>query len=137
MLGNDCHTRLRLKRRVFCTIWVGATSSGSPSAGMAQSAPLVGFMSGRSPADSAYTVAAFRQGLAQARFAEGQNVNFEFRWANGGYRRLPKLASELLSKNVAVLVSVGGDASPIAAKQLTSTTPIVFGMGGDPVKFDQ
>jgi putative tryptophan/tyrosine transport system substrate-binding protein len=96
--------------------------------------PLVGFMSGRSPPDSSYMVAAFRQGLAEGGFAEGQNVAIEFRWAHGDYSRLSALAAELVARNPAVLVSVGGDASPMAAKAATSTIPIVFGMGGDPVR---
>jgi putative tryptophan/tyrosine transport system substrate-binding protein len=99
-----------------------------------QTVPVVGFMSGRSAADSIHLVAAFRQGLTQAGFIEGQNVAIEFRWANGQYDLLPALAAELVARPVAVLVGVGGDLSAAAAKGATSTIPIVFGMGGDPVK---
>jgi putative tryptophan/tyrosine transport system substrate-binding protein len=99
-----------------------------------QTVPVVGFMSGRSAADSTHLVAAFRQGLTQAGFIEGQNVAIEFRWANGQYDLLPTLASELVARPVAVLVGVGGDPSAAAAKGATSTIPIVFGMGGDSVK---
>jgi putative ABC transport system substrate-binding protein len=97
---------------------------------------LIGFMSGRSPEDSSYLVTAFRRGLAEVGFIEGQNITIEFRWAQGDYSRLPALAVELVNREVAVLVGVGGDASALAAKQATSTLPIpiVFGMGGDPVK---
>ena len=95
--------------------------------------PVIGFMSGRSPEDSEYLVAAFRQGLAEGGFVEGQTTAIEFRWARGEYSRLPALAAELVSRPVAALVAVGGDPSAIAAKQATSTIPIVFGMGGDPI----
>ena len=95
--------------------------------------PVIGFMSGRGLEDSAYAVTAFRQGLAEAGFIEGQTIAIEFRWAQGDYSRLPVLARELVSRKTGVLVAVGGDASAIAAKQATSIMPIVFGMGGDPV----
>jgi putative ABC transport system substrate-binding protein len=91
-------------------------------------------MSGRSAPDSAHLVAAFREGLGEAGFVDGQNVIIEFRWADGQYDRLPALAAELVSRPVAVLVGVGGDPSAMAAKRATSTIPIVFGMGGDPIK---
>jgi putative ABC transport system substrate-binding protein len=72
--------------------------------------------------------------LSEGGFVEGQNVAIEFRWARGEYDRLPALAAELVSRHVAVLVGVGGDNSAVAAKKATSTIPVVFGMGGDPVK---
>jgi putative ABC transport system substrate-binding protein len=92
-------------------------------------------MSGRAPDDSAHLAEAFQQGLAEAGFVDGQNVSIEFRWAHGDYDRLPALAADLISRKVAVLVGVGGDVSAfVAAKRATATTPVVFGMGGDPVK---
>jgi putative tryptophan/tyrosine transport system substrate-binding protein len=99
-----------------------------------QAMPVIGFMSGRSAEDSEVLVAAFRQGLAEQDFIEGRTITIEFRWAQGDYRRLPMLAGELLSRNVRVLVAVGGDVSAISAKQATSIVPIVFGMGGDPIE---
>jgi len=72
--------------------------------------------------------------LAEAGFVEGQNIAIEFRWVQGDYSRLPALATELVSRKPAVLVAVGRDVSAIAAKQATSIVPIVFGMGGDPVR---
>jgi putative ABC transport system substrate-binding protein len=96
--------------------------------------PVIGWMSGRSPEDSAHLLGAFRQGLSEAGFVEGRDVSFEYRWALGQYERLPALASDLVSRGVAVLVGVGGDVSAVAAKRATSTIPVVFGMGGDPVK---
>jgi putative ABC transport system substrate-binding protein len=99
-----------------------------------QPMPLIGFMSGRSPKDSAHLVAAFREGLGETGFVEGQNVAIEFRWADGQYDRLPAFAADLVSRRVAVLVGVGGDVSAVAAKRATATIPVVFGMGSDPIK---
>ena len=124
-----------MKRREFITL-IGSAASAWPLVGHAQqtSMPVIGFMSGRSPEDSSYLVTAFRRGLSEGGFVEGQNVAIEFRWARGEYDRLPALAAELVSRHVAVLVGVGGDNSAVAAKKATSTIPVVFGMGGDPVK---
>ncbi len=96
--------------------------------------PVVGFMSGRSQKDSAHLAAAFRQGLADTGFIEGQTVKIEYRWANGDYEKLPSLAADLVDRKVAVLVGVGGDVSAAVAAKATKTIPIVFGMGSDPVK---
>ena len=91
-------------------------------------------MSGRSPDDSVRVVAAFRDGLGEAGFVDGQNVTIEYRWGLGQYDRMPALAADLVNRHVAVLVGVGGDVSAVAAKQATATIPIVFGLGGNPVK---
>ena len=96
--------------------------------------PVVGFMSGRSPEDSAQIASAFRQGLADAGFIEGRTVKIEYRWANGDYKKLPALAADLVNHKVAVLVGVGGDVSAAVAAKATKTIPVVFGMGSDPVK---
>jgi putative ABC transport system substrate-binding protein len=122
------HTR----RRTFIALLCGA--AGWPLAARAQQPlmPVIGFMSARSPSDSAYLVDAFRQGLLEAGYLEGETISIEYRWANGDYGRLPGLASDLLTQ-VLVLVAVGGDASAVAAKHATTTVPIVFGMGGDPI----
>jgi putative ABC transport system substrate-binding protein len=124
-----------MRRREFITLLGGAAAT-LPLAARAQqpAMPLIGFMSGRSPEDSAYLVAAFRQGLGETGFAEGQNVAIEFRWANGQYDRLPALAADLVSHRVTVLVGVGGDVSAVAAKRATAMIPVVFGMGSDPIK---
>jgi putative ABC transport system substrate-binding protein len=106
-----------------------------PLAARAQQAiPLIGFMSGRAPETDTHLVAAFRQGLREQGFVEAETVAIEFRWARGEYDRLPELAAELVALRVAVLAALGGDVSGTAAKQATSTIPIVFGSGGDPVK---
>jgi ABC-type uncharacterized transport system substrate-binding protein len=123
-----------MKRRKFMML-LGGVAFGCPLAARGQaSVPVIGFMSARSPEDSAHLVAAFRRGLSESGFIEGQNVAIEFRWARGYYASLPALAIELVNHPVAVLVAVGGDPSPVAAKQATTTIPIVFGIGGDPVK---
>ena len=97
--------------------------------------PVIGFMSGGSPEDSAYLVAAFRQGLSEGGFVEGQNVAIEFRWARGQYDRLPALAAwNWWAARSACWWGSAEIIRPLAAKQATSTIPIVFGMGGDPVK---
>jgi putative ABC transport system substrate-binding protein len=123
-----------MQRREFITVIGGAAATWPFTARAQQPMPVIGFMSGRSPEDSAHLVAAFRQGLAETGYVEGQNVTIEFRWARGQYDRLPALAADLVSRPVVVLVGVGGDVSAVAAKQATATIPIVFGMGGDPVK---
>jgi hypothetical protein len=98
-----------------------------PLAGQAQgSMPLIGFMSSRSPGESATVVTAFRQGLAEAGFLEGRNVAITFRWAEGRYAELPQLAAELVSLKVAVLLAAGGMPSAEAAKAASSTIPVVF-----------
>jgi putative ABC transport system substrate-binding protein len=90
-------------------------------------------MSARAPDDSAHMLAAFHSALKEGGFIEGQNVAIEYRWARGQYDQLPALAADLVNRRVDLLIAVGGDPSPLAAKRATSTIPIVFGMGGDPV----
>ena len=123
-----------MRRREFITILAIVVFARSLPLGAQQAMPVIGFMSGRSPEDSAHLLAAFRQGLSEAGFVEGENVAIEFRWAHGRYDRLPALVAELVGRRVTVLAAVGGDASSAAAKQATSTIPIVFGMGDDPIK---
>jgi putative ABC transport system substrate-binding protein len=96
--------------------------------------PVVGFMSSRSPEESAVHVAALRQGLGENGYVEGQNVAIKYRWAWGDYPRLPALASELTSLRVNVIVAAGGAPSALAAKGATTTIPIVFVIGDDPVR---
>jgi ABC-type uncharacterized transport system substrate-binding protein len=124
-----------MRRRDFIRL-VGGLAGAWPLAAPAQQAamPVVGFMSGRSPEDSAHVASAFRQGLANEGFIEGQTIKIEYRWANGDYDKLPALAADLVDHNVAVLVAVGGDVSAAVAAKATKTIPVVFGIGSDPVK---
>ncbi len=96
--------------------------------------PVIGYLSARSPGDTAHLVAAFRRGLSEGGFVEGKNLTVEYRWAHGQYDRLPTLAAELARRPLAVLVSTGGEPAALAAKAATSTTPVVFAIGSDPVK---
>jgi putative ABC transport system substrate-binding protein len=107
-----------------------------PLAGRAQqpNSPVIGFLSARSSDESSQHVAAFRQGLSAAGYVEGQNVSIQYRWAEGQYDRLAVLASELVARGVSVIAATGGNVSGLAAKDATSTTPIVFIVGEDPVK---
>ena len=105
-----------------------------PALAQRQAPKVLGFLSSRSPGESASVVEAFRQGLNDAGYVEGQNVLIEFRWADGQYDRLPAMASDLVSRQVALIIAAGGDRPALAAKAATSTIPIVFTGSDFPVE---
>ena len=126
-----------MRRRTFIA-GLGAAAVSPvlwPLAARAQQAatPVIGFLSARSAKDSVRNVAAFGQGLEEAGFTEGKNLSIEYRFAEGQLDRLPELAADLVRRPVTVLVAVGGASSALVAKKATSTIPIVFVIGGDPV----
>jgi putative tryptophan/tyrosine transport system substrate-binding protein len=124
-----------MRRREFI-IGAGLTSAAlaRPRVARAQqpAMPVIGFLSSRSPGESAGVVAGFRQGLSEAGFVEGQNALVAFRWAEGHYDRLPALAAELVALRVAVLFTAGGPPAAFAAKAATQTISIVFSAAVDP-----
>jgi putative ABC transport system substrate-binding protein len=122
-----------MRRRAFIGLTGGALAL--PLIARAQQGvTAIGFLSSRSPGESAGVVAAFRDGLREQGFVEGRNLSIAFRWAEGHYDRLPALATELVGLRVALLFAAGGPPSALAAKRATSTTPIVFSAASDPVR---
>jgi len=123
-----------MRRREFITLLGGMTAAMSFAARAQQPAmPVIGFLSNASSESYEVRLRAFRQGLAERGFIEGQNVAIEYRWANGDNTRLASLAADLVGRNVAVLVSAGGTPSALAAKAATSAIPIIFAVAANPV----
>ena len=123
-----------MRRREFISAIGGAAVTWPLATRAQQAVPVIGFLSSRSPSNSTVLVDAFRQGLHEAGYDEGQGVAVVYRWAEGQYDRLPTLAAELVHWPVAVLVATGGGHSALAAKSASSTIPIVFTVAGDPVQ---
>jgi len=124
-----------MRRRQFVSLSGIATGTWSLAALAQQSSmPVIGFLSSRSPGESASNVDAFHQGLKETGYVDGANVSIEYRWAEGQYDRLPALAAELVRRQVAAIVATGGNAPALAAKAATEKIPIVLISGSDPVR---
>jgi putative ABC transport system substrate-binding protein len=124
-----------IRRREF--IWLLAGAVAWPLAVRAQqqpALPVIGFLSSRSLVESTHLIAAFREGLRENGYLEGQHLQIEYRWAEGQYDRLPHLASDLVGRKVVAIATAGNTPSAYAAKAATTDIPIVFVIGDDPIK---
>jgi putative ABC transport system substrate-binding protein len=122
-----------MRRRVFVTLLGGAAAIPLTARAQQRKAPVIGLLSARTAASGAPMVAAFRQGLSASGYVEGNNLQIEYRWAEGHYDRLGALADGLVRRQVVVIAALSGTPAALAAKKATRNIPIVFGNGGDPL----
>ncbi len=123
-----------MRRRELVLLLGGAMTAAGALRAQQKAMPVIGYLSGGAPGPYAPNAAAFRQGLNQTGYVEGQNVAIEYRWAEGRFDRLSALAADLVGRKVDVIATSGGDDSALAAKSATTTIPVVFIVGGDPVR---
>src|SRR6516162_5344816 len=131
--GRLLHYGGEMRRRSLMVLLGGALSWPLVARAQQKAMPVIGWLSSASPGQIDVYLAAFRQGLAETGYVEGQNVSIEYRWAENHYDRLPGLAAQLVGREVDVIATNGGEPSAFAAKKATSTIPIVSVVGQDPV----
>src|ERR1700730_10734021 len=122
-----------MRRREFITLIGGAAAWPLPAHAQEPAEPVVGFLTHLAPNTLTLIVPAFREGLNGTGFVEGRNIAIEYRWAEGDYQRLPTLSADLVRRKVAVIAAISGTPAALAAKAATTTIPIVFAIGADPI----
>src|SRR5689334_17678940 len=133
--GNLIPMEARMRRREFVGLIAGAVAWPLAARAQQSSIPVVGFLGTTTMPANTRSLEAFRRGLSETGFVDGQNVKIEYRWAEGRYAELPSLAADLVNRKVDAIVANGGSVSALAAKNATTTIPIVFAsVGADPIK---
>ncbi|HSY57003.1 MAG TPA: ABC transporter substrate-binding protein [Bradyrhizobium sp.] len=123
-----------MQRREIITLLGGVAAWPLAARAQRPATPVIGYLSSASPETDIARTVGFRKGLNESGFFEGQNVVVEYHWADGDYGRLPELAADFVRRQVTVIAAIGGTATATAAKRVTSTIPIVFNMGADPIQ---